>query len=124
MLDRYVGLPYKKKGRDRNGIDCYGLVRLVLWDLLGQNWPSYLEEDPDGSTIVKLASALEKVEEPRRFDIAIIMIAKREGGKYVFRPTHMGIFCNAFQVLHIEDGSFSRVQPAKELKINSILRVT
>lgn len=31
----YIGLPWRLGGRERDGLDCYGLVRLVLGELWG-----------------------------------------------------------------------------------------
>lgn len=39
----YVGLPYADKGRDRAGVDCWGLVRLILAEVAGQRLPDYSE---------------------------------------------------------------------------------
>lgn len=125
--DTFVGIPYKKMGRDRNGVDCYGLVRLVLKKIVGQNWPSYCEEDPEGSTITQLASNLKhiKIEEARELDVAIILMSHLNNAKvWEMRPTHMGIFVDGKRILHIDEGRLSRVQMAKEINIHSILRVT
>lgn len=45
-LDQYVGLPWKLGGRDSRGLDCFGLVRLVLAEQAGILLPDWLD-DPD-----------------------------------------------------------------------------
>ena len=40
-LTPYIGLPYRLGGRDRDGIDCYGLVRLALGEVWGLDLPAY-----------------------------------------------------------------------------------
>jgi cell wall-associated NlpC family hydrolase len=39
----YVGLQWKALGRDRDGIDCWGLCRLIASDRFGWGWPDYTE---------------------------------------------------------------------------------
>jgi cell wall-associated NlpC family hydrolase len=39
--DDYLGLPWKDLGRDREGVDCYGLACLPLAELWGIALPSY-----------------------------------------------------------------------------------
>lgn len=120
MLDQYVGLKIED---DR---PCWKLVRLVLKEQAGINLPSYDDEDRNGSSIETYAASYKTImmHEARALDVAILLTALRENDKYVFRPAHIGIFCNSFQILHIERGNLSRTQLAKELKIHSILRVT
>lgn len=43
----YVGLPWRAHGRDRQGCDCWGLVRLVLGEQFGLTLPSHAEGYPD-----------------------------------------------------------------------------
>lgn len=40
----YVGLPFTPHGRDRSGLDCYGLLRLVMAEQFGIAVPSYADQ--------------------------------------------------------------------------------
>lgn len=125
--DAYVGIPYKSMGRKIAGCDCWGLVRIILRDQCNYLLPSYNEDDPGGATIAFHAQKWPHVdlEDAREFDVAILFRPVRLGLLWENKPNHIGIFVNAKSILHINEGSQSIVQPAKELKrkIHSILRV-
>mgnify|MGYP000138217874 CR=1 FL=1 len=40
-VSAYVGLPFKEGGRNRDGLDCYGLLRLVINERFGGAVPEY-----------------------------------------------------------------------------------
>lgn len=40
----YIGLPFLEKGRDRTGVDCWGLVAMLLREQFGLEVPSYTED--------------------------------------------------------------------------------
>lgn len=46
-MNRYDKVPYVKRGRDMQGLDCWGLVRLARKEIYGFPFlPSYAEIDP------------------------------------------------------------------------------
>lgn len=50
-----IGIPYKFNGRDKSGMDCYGLV-LEMFKRNNVTLPDYLYEDDSDATITKLIS--------------------------------------------------------------------
>ena len=42
---KYFKIPYLNNGRDYNGCDCYGLVKLLTKELDGKELPNYIYEN-------------------------------------------------------------------------------
>jgi len=42
-FNEYINLPYKNLGRDKLGVDCYGLIKLPYKDKLGIDLPDFTE---------------------------------------------------------------------------------
>lgn len=113
--EKYLDLPWKIGGRDRSGIDCWGLVRLVYQEECGLILPSWLD-DPHaldatvrGRSRAFMAHAGEFMKlarwsgEQRPFDIATLEL---RGHMW-----HVGILVEPpFTVLHIEDEEGSKVE--------------
>lgn len=41
-IDKFIGIPFVNKGRNYNGCDCYGLVKLYYKDILGIDIPDVI----------------------------------------------------------------------------------
>lgn len=110
--DDYLGLPWREKGRDRQGVDCWGLCRLAFAEKRGVLLPSYhndysnvldrpaIQRAIDAEIEAKFAPVAEPDVLPWDF------ILMREG----FRPVHVGLVVEHGRMLHIEADSTSRVQ--------------
>lgn len=109
----YVGLPWRERGRDRTGIDCWGLVRLVLLDQCRIDLPSYAEDYASPLEQAEVAALIEGrpaglvgqvspgCEQP--FDLILL----RDGGL----PSHVGIVAAPRLMLHVRRGQDSAVEP-------------
>src|SRR5262245_23090759 len=42
-LSDYVGLPFKNRGRAKDGVDCWGLFRMVQSEVFGVEQPDYAD---------------------------------------------------------------------------------
>lgn len=105
-LDQYIGLPWKLGGRDRMGLDCWGLVRLVLEEQRRLLLPAW-DDDPDavncsphgrGRAFRRHLGEFQRVPDGKEelFDIATLFI-----GNVLW---HVGVLASKpFTVLHIED---------------------
>lgn len=108
-LAEFVGLPYRDHGRERDGVDCYGLVRLVLRELRGIELPIYSDEYANGDDIGGIA-ALVRAGLPRDW----VPIERPEAFALVVfrgRPTHVGLCVDDGRFLHSDrPGVTSRVE--------------
>lgn len=101
----YVGIPFLEHGRDRNGCDCWGLVRLVLAERFGIFMPSYADAYRStkdartiAATLAEQRSAWRRVSGPhfREGDVALLEI---DG-----LAMHVGLIVGWPWILHVQGG--------------------
>jgi hypothetical protein len=96
----YVNIPFKNKGRDRTGADCYGLCRLVALEHDGVLMPSYLDQYEDANYertahIVSDLSRLDFIKVPNP-EVGAMVVLLVKG-----LPWHVGrIVSEDFHFLH------------------------
>ena len=110
-LAHYIGLPFKEHGRDRSGLDCWGLVRLVLAEQFGFHVPSYTLEysrTTDAQAISELISR-ESADwrhiEPGDENLGDVIVLRMRG-----QPMHVGFVAGDGQMLHVERGINSALE--------------
>ena len=81
----FAGVPFRIGGRDKKGLDCYGLVRLVLQGEKEIEMPLYegIHEYQEAEERLLETSLTVEIEEPENMALAVI----RKPGK----RTHVGI---------------------------------
>jgi len=107
----YVGLPFAEHGRDRHGIDCWGLVRLVLAERFGIEVPSYAGDYPGICDKAEIGRLIEDGMGPWR---AVPATRACAGDGVLFKtldretrtawPGHVGIVVAPGWMLHCERG--------------------
>ena len=113
-VNEYIGIPFKRHGRDRDGCDCWGLLRLVLADQFETHIPSFA-----GHTWVECGGRAER--EVQRAELEALMEANKAPWRPVVagqeragtgirlrqegRAMHVGIVVTPGWMLHIEHGT-------------------
>lgn len=106
--NKYIGIPYTAGGRDENGIDCWGLVRLVYKNEFNIQLPGfedqYLESDSERTQelIAQYREGWEAVEVPTEGCVILLRV--------MGHVSHIGIMINNHQFLHAQRGSGSSIQ--------------
>lgn len=96
---QYIGIPYQDHGRDRDGLDCWGLVRLVYREQFRIALPGFDEDYP---TANDRAAVMELI---RREAVKWEVVPRaRLGDLFVFRigrkPSHVGVALDFRHMLH------------------------
>lgn len=122
-VGHYIGLPFKEHGRDRSGIDCWGLVRLVMGEQFGVSLPSYATHYDSTTREDQLAPL---IEEERKWWIPVEAGKEQLGDVVVLRmrgqPIHVGLVIETGRMLHAEVGIGSVLDSYKSARWH--LRVT
>jgi cell wall-associated NlpC family hydrolase len=98
--NKYIGLPFLEKGRDEEGVDCWGLARLIYKNERNILLPSYeecYEKTSDREILSKVINEERhsKWSEPAtgmEFDIIIL--------KMLGLPMHIGIVTKQNHMIH------------------------
>ena len=100
----FIGLPYKPKGRNFSGVDCYGVAYLFQREIMGNEVPSYAENysDPDArgsvaNAIVSNAGNWLAVDTPERGDVILFNL--------LGLPVHCGVYVGDGDFLHSLKGT-------------------
>jgi cell wall-associated NlpC family hydrolase len=100
MLDSYselLGVPYKRGGRDKTGLDCIGFL-MYCYKKDGLTIPEYLTDDEDSivyKTIIEDKQLVERIEKPEPKCTVLFRV-----GQYQF---HVGIVLDdSLQFIHVD----------------------
>ena len=105
-VSSYIGIPYTRFGRDRNGADCWGILCLVLNEVFGKDVPTY--------TGLGLRGIRERREASDFFMSTIglwrpVRAGQQEPGDGILIrvlgvPVHVGIWVAPGLMLHSDEG--------------------
>ena len=119
--DPYVGLPYRDKGRAFDGVDCYGLVRLIYLARFNINLPSY---DDAYLTSEHGECAIDehglnndswiRITTPIAGAVVVLLI----GGK----PNHVGVMLDETKMIHSLKGHDSAIEDVTRIKWRSRIK--
>lgn len=100
-INDFVGIPYKKNGRDITGCDCYGLHRLLFFNLKNIVLPEYKNVAPDKAIhnllILEEQKKWKEVHDPEFLDGVCF--------KIFGLVTHVGTMIGREQFIHAWKGS-------------------
>lgn len=106
-IRKYVGIPFQEFGRDKNGVDCWGLVRLVYAQEFEKELPSYLglyEDCKDSESLGELipneAENWQQVQ-PGQEEVGDVIVIRMRGV-----PMHTAIVTcpKRRTMLHVHEG--------------------
>jgi len=112
--NKYIGLPYAANGRDEQGIDCWGLVRLFYKQEYNIDLPSYTE-DYSGAYDERILSIMDaykpswsQVDAPQVGSVIVFNI--------LGEPFHVGVYIGEDKFIHARDGMDSVVESVNSPK--------
>ena len=112
-LNRYIGRPYKYGGRDLDGLDCYGLVKLIYKEQYNLSLPDWLIDEVDlrgrsgQISDIVCSGQFTEMDKPDDGDIAVCFRTKL--------AHHIGIFYGG-GVIHCSENLGVKYQPRSDFE--------
>lgn len=105
---QYGNIPYKELGRDRAGIDCWGLVKLIMLEQYGKDIPDLIGEYADQDDKKSIVDCY------NRYKFRFTQIAEPKCGAIVMFniegvPVHIGVMLNEVHFIHASEGRVSGI---------------
>ena len=107
--NKYVGIPYKDNGRDEQGLDCWGLVRLVYKKEYDIDLPSF-DQQYFGARDVDITTELIAQNKENWQPTADRIIGSVVLLRILNRETHVGIYVGNNKFLHAREGHASVIE--------------
>lgn len=106
----YIGIEFKPRGRDRSGLDCWGLLRLVMMEQYQIELPEFLDytdstdQQQIGPLIRENIGEWWSIQQGKEIpsDVALFRIGKE--------PAHVGIVVAPSHMLHVSSGACSCIE--------------
>jgi len=114
LMRSYIGIPYKHLGRDKKGVDCYGIVVMIYKDKLGVELPdvhlydfgedacNYMTAfytDKKYDHVLGFSQLWTPVTELERYDIMLFTAYEQ-----IPAPTHSGVYLGEGKFIHCMQG--------------------
>lgn len=114
-VSQYIGIAWKDGGRDAGGLDCWGLVRLVMMEQIGitlEPWSTVVPDDACQIETILMKQSKQEVWEKvpvgseRLADVALMSRPyRRNDGRMGFADAHVGLVVAPGFLLHIDQGT-------------------
>jgi cell wall-associated NlpC family hydrolase len=116
----YIGIPFRPHGRNHDGCDCWGLLRLVLAERFDTQIPAFhgmtWQPGDDRRALAEYMDA--------HLDVWIPVVSgqERPGDGVLLRvlghPIHVGVVIISGWMLHVEGGADAAVEPYIDIRWN------
>lgn len=109
FIERAIRVPFKDKGRDWSGWDCYGSVYCAFREVKGIILPEYLDylstrEYAQLKTLIdSVRPTWEEVTNPQVMDVAVFTLSQS--------PCHVALMIDARNALHAEKKLGTFIEP-------------
>lgn len=119
----YIGIPFKDKGRDFKGCDCFGLVKLYYKNELGIEIPeTNITADQPKRIMINYLNEISKnwtkIESPEK-NCVVAFAMHEEHPKLV---THFAVMIDDKTILHTLNKSNSHKLSIDDIRVKSFIR--